>query len=177
MSRLISQPPLFAVTLLLAACWTAPIATVTPQGEARLILDAIAVRSVKSAAVVSSVDRTTDTIVLRIAGRAGTSTYPVGPKTTDLDDIKPGDEVQATLADELAVYLLPEGQVSGAGSTMRTDARVLKVDPSYRLLTLQYPDGRNETFKVPLGTKLDQMAGGDSVVIRPIALLGLRRKG
>jgi hypothetical protein len=44
-------------------------------------------------------------------------------------------------------------------------------------LRLQYPDGRSETFKVPLGTRLEQMGAGDAVVIEPVAVLALRRTG
>jgi hypothetical protein len=175
LSRLISHLLPFAVAMFLAGCWTAPVATVQPAGEPRLIQGAIAVQSVKNAAIVSSVDRAAGTIVLRTAGRAETATYRVGPQVTNLDDIKAGEVVQATVADDLTVYLLQDGQVPGAVATVAANARVLRVDPSYRLLTLQYPGGLNETFKVPLGTKLEQMATGDSVVIRPVAVLALRR--
>jgi hypothetical protein len=163
--------------MILAGCWTAPVATVQPRGEPRLIQGAIAVQSVKNAAIVSSVDRTAGTIVLRTAARAEPSTYRVGLQVTNLDDIKAGEVVQATVADDLTVYLLRDGRAPGAVGTVAADARVLRVDPSYRLLTLQYPDGQNETFKVPLGTRLERMATGDSVVVRPVAVLALRRKG
>ena len=77
----------------------------------------------------------------------------------------------------LTVYLLRDGQLPGAEGTVAAHARVLAVDRSYRLLKLQYPDGENETIKVPLGTRLEQMEAGDSVVIRPAEVLVLRRKG
>jgi hypothetical protein len=177
MSRLISYPPLFAAALLLVGCWTAPVATVQPHGDARLIQGAIAVTSVKDVAVVSSVDRSAGTIILRISGKAETSTYKLGPKVSGLDDIKAGDVVQATVTEDLTIYVLHDGQLPDAGGTVSVDARVLMVDPGYRLLTLQYPDGQKETFKVPLGTRLEQMESGDSVVIRPLEVLALRRKG
>ena len=175
-SRLIAHPPLLAAALLLAGCWAAPVATVQPNGEARLIQSAIAVKSVKDAAVVSSVDRSAGTIGLRTAGAAEISTYKLGPKVSGLDDIKAGDVVQATVTEALTIYVLRDGQLPGTG-TVAAQARVLAVDPSYRLLKLQYPDGENEAFKVPLGTRLEQMAAGDSVVIRPVEVLALRRKG
>jgi hypothetical protein len=163
--------------LVLAGCWTAPVATVQPHGEARLIQGAISVTSVKDAAVVSAVDRSAGTIILRTAGKAETSIYKLGPKVSGLDDIRPGDVVKATVAEDLTIYVLHDGQLPDARGTVSVDARVLMVDPSYRLLTLQYPDGQKETFKVPLGTRLEQMEGGDSVVIRPVQVLALRRKG
>jgi hypothetical protein len=162
------------MALVVAGCWSAPVANVQPHGEARLIQSAIPVKSVKDTAVVSSVDRSAGTIVLRTPGKAETSTYRLGPKVSGLEDIKVGDVVQATVAEDLTVYLLRDGQLPDG--TVSVDARVLAVDPSYRLLRVQYPDGQNETFKVPLGTKLEQMESGDSVVIRR-EVLALRRKG
>ena len=177
MNRRVSHPPLFAVALVLAGCWTAPVATVRPHGEARLIKGAISVKSVKDTAVVSSLDRSAGTIVLRSSGKPETSTYKLAPKVSGLDDIKAGDVVQATVTEDLTIYLLHDGQLPEAGGTVSVDARVLMVDPRYRLLTLQYRDGRKETLKVPLGTRLEQMEAGDSVVIRPLEVLALRRKG
>ncbi|HEX8783187.1 MAG TPA: hypothetical protein VF764_07450 [Steroidobacteraceae bacterium] len=148
-----------------------------PHGEARLIQGSIAVKSVKDTAVVSSLDRSAGTIVLRSSGKPETSTYKLAPKVSGLDDIRAGDVVQATVAEDLTIYVLHDGQLPGAGGTVSVDARVLMVDPSYGLLTLQYRDGRQETVKVPLGTRLEQMEAGDSVVIRPVEVLALRRKG
>ena len=177
MNRRVSHPPLFAAALVLAGCWTAPVATVQPHREARLIQTAISVKSVKDTAVVSSLDRSAGTIVLHSSGRPETSTYRLAPKVSGLDDIKAGDVVQATVTEDLTIYALRDGQLPDTGGTLSVNARVLMVDPSYRLLTLQYPDGQKETLKVPLGTRLEQMEAGDSVVIRPVELLALRRKG
>jgi hypothetical protein len=41
------------------------------------------------------------------------------------------------------------------------------VDPSYRLLTVQYANGQSEIFKPGIDTLLQKMAPGDSVVIKP----------
>lgn len=173
--HLIAHVPLCAAALALAGCWSAPVATVQPRGEPRLIQRAIPVQSVQEAAVVSSLDRSAGTIVLRTRGRAVASAYKLGPRVSDLDNIKAGDVVRATVAEELAVYVLRNGELPGQGP-IAAAARVLAVDPSYRLLKLQYPDGRNETFKVPLGTQLQQMGAGDSIVIEPVAVLALRRR-
>jgi len=179
-ARVCSRCPLFVwvltPVLMLAGCWTAPVATVQPQGEPRLIQGAVALEPVKTLAVVSAVDVSSGTIALRTEGSADIATYKVGPEVSGLNDLKPGDVVQATLVQALDVYLLRDGQLPGAVGALAVDARVLRVDPSYRLLTLQYPDGRTDTFKVALGTKLEQMAPGDSVVIRPVAVLAMRRK-
>jgi len=175
LSRRICRAPAVVAALALAGCWSAPVATVKPMGEPRLIQDGIPVESVQ-VAVVSSVDRSAGTIELRMRGRAAIWTYRIGPQVSGLDNIKPGNVVRATVTEELAVYVLRDGELPGKGR-IAEDARVLAVDASYRLLKLQYPDGRTETFKVPLGTRLEQMGAGNSVVIQPVALFALRRRG
>ena len=166
--------------LTLSGCWTTPVAEVQPKGAARLIETGLIVESVKDAAIVRSIDAGHGTIVLCTPG-VETSTYMVdGPMLLKLNAIKAGDVVAATVTEELTVYLLHDGKLPGpAGESQEitADARVLTVDVSYRRLTLQYLNHQTETFKVPLGTKLSQMAAGDSVVIRSLLLLDLRRKG
>jgi hypothetical protein len=175
--RAISRSLLVTGALVVAGCWTAPVATVQPHGEARLIQGSIAVTSVKDPVVVASVDRSAGSIALRTAGRGETSTYRVGPQVSTLNEIGVGDVVKATVTEDLAIYVLQDGHAPGLEGTVSADARVLTVDESYRLLTLQYHDGQRETLKVPLGTKLEQMQAGDAVVIRPVEVLVLRRKG
>jgi hypothetical protein len=165
-----------AGALAISGCWTAPVADVQPKGEPRLIQSGIAVESVKESAIVESVDLGARTLVL--AAQPGiTRTYKAGPQVQNLDRIKAGDAVRATVAEELTVYVLRDGQLPGAGGahqTIASDARVLLVDPSYRLLMLRYPDGRDETIKVPLGVKLGEMEAGDDVVIRPLEVRSLQ---
>lgn len=176
-TRATSRLSLLASALCLAGCWTAPaLPPLQPKGEARLIQGAIAVTAVRDAAVVSSLDRSAGTIVLRAPGEAETSTYRIERNLSSLGDIKAGDLVRASVAQDLSVYTLGNSQPAG-GVGLVANARVLAIDPSYRLLTLKYPDGTNETFKVPLGTRLQQMQAGDLVVIEPRTLLALRRKG
>jgi hypothetical protein len=57
--------------------------------------------------------------------------------------------------------------VSAAVNGRTPQARVLLVDPSYRLLTVQYPNGRMETFKIRLHTRIGDIEAGDAVTIRP----------
>ncbi|HUK32267.1 MAG TPA: hypothetical protein VLV86_00065 [Vicinamibacterales bacterium] len=160
----------------LAGCWTAPIATVQPDGEPRLIQRAIPTESVKRLAIVQSVDASSRTISILTPGESAV-TAPVDPGVRNLDRIKAGDKVRATLAEELTVYVLRDGQLPGPGGvpeTIATDARVLSVDASYRLLTLQFPNGGTETLKVGRQVRLDEMRAGDEVVIRTVKIVALQ---
>lgn len=165
-----------AAALAISGCWTTPVADVQPKGEPRLIQGGIGVESVKDPAIVQSVDAGARTLVLT-SRQGATRTYKAAAQVQNLERIKAGDTVRATVAEELTVYVLRDGQLPGVGGapeTIASDARVLWVDPSYRLLTLRYPDGGDETLKVGLGVKLGEMAAGDDVVIRPLELRSLQ---
>jgi hypothetical protein len=157
-----------AIALALTGCWTPPNANVQPNGEPRLIQSGISVESVKDPATVQALDSAQGTITLALPS-GGTATYKVGPKVKHFDQVQAGDQVEATVTEELAVYLLADGKLpdGSTAESLGVNARVQQVDPSYRLLTLQYPNGQTDTVKPPIGTLMQQMAPGDSVVVRP----------
>jgi hypothetical protein len=167
---------LFAA-LALPGCWTPPRSDLQPPGEPRLIADHIRAQSKEHRALVQAVDAQSRTLRLVSATRRSPSTYPVSPYVSGLGQIKPGDRIQATVLDELSVYVLHADEPAFiGGKRIEADARVLSVDPSYRLLTVQYPDGGRKTFKVGLGAKLEAVQAGDSVVIRAVELAALKRR-
>ncbi len=107
--------------------------------------------------------------------------YEVGPGVHQCGDIRIGDRVHAKIAEVLTVYIAPAGEHAAAETSARSrwpDARVLTFDPSYRLLTVQYPDGKRETFKIALHTPMGGIEAGDFVAIhRPLVIeLGVRRR-
>jgi len=173
-------PLLLAAALALPGCWSAPVASVQPKGKPRQIQDAIAVvESVKLPAIVQSVDLDARALTVLSPGETRQVSYKVASNVSNLDRLKPGDRVQATVAEELTVSGRRDGHLASAGGsppTIVTDAQVLSVEPSYRLVTLHFPDGHNETFKVSRRVKLDDMETGDEVTIRPVEAIALRIK-
>jgi hypothetical protein len=170
-------PLLLVAALALPGCWSAPIARLQSKGPPRPIQGAIvlAVESVKPPAVVQSVDLDARAITVLHPGEARLISYKVGSNVSNLDRLKAGDRVQPTIAEELTVYVRQDGDLPsarGSPRTVVTDAQVLSVDPSYRLMTLHFSDGRDETLKV----KLDEMETGDEVSIRPVEAIALRTK-
>jgi len=167
---------LFA-TLALSGCWTPPRSDVQPPGESGLIAAHIRGESHEDLVVVEAVDARSRMLSLASATRRSPGTYRVSAKVSRLGQLKPGDQLRATVLDELSVYALRAGEpASIAGEHIEVDARVLSVDRSYRLLIVQYPDGEHEIFKVGLGVKLGTMHAGDAVVIRPLELIALKRR-
>ena len=164
--------------LVLAGCWTAPVADVQPKGDARLIQQAIKVVAVKEDATVQSIDLDRGVIVLQFADGL-TATIKPAPGVANFSKIRAGDKGRAKVAQELSVYVLKDGQLPGADGKpkpVRTDAKVLQIDTAYRLLTLQYPNRQVEIFKVGLDAKLSAMEAGDSVAIETTELLALKVK-
>lgn len=167
---------LTTTALTLTGCWTTPNAQVQPVGQPGLIQRGIMVESVKNPMTVAAIDPG-HTITFKKPDGA-MAWYPLAPNLKKAEKVKAGDLVQPTMKESLDVYLLVNGRVpfakgSSSGEVINTNAKVLLVDPSYRLLTLQYPDGSSETFKVGLEVKLRQMAPGDSVKVRTVEVTAL----
>ena len=158
---------LAGIGLLLAGCWVPPSADVRPHGKPGVIESGIAVGRTVESARIASVDRATRTLTLGAPG-IPLSTYKVEPGVLDWGEIENGDRVRATIEEDVTVY------VARARRRRTPHARVLAVDPSYRLLTVQYPNGGTETFKVGLHTQMHAIEAGDSVVIRPVEVIELR---
>jgi hypothetical protein len=168
MKKSLSILLLIITTLTLTGCWTPPNANVQPVGEPRLIQSGIPVQSVKEPAMVESIDISKRVITFKLPDGSST-TCLAGPQVLNLDQIKVGDQIKVTLAEDLTIYLLKDGRLPVAGGpdeTIAFNAKVQMIDPSYRLLTLQYLNGSTETFKVGLETKVFEIAPGDAVVVK-----------
>jgi hypothetical protein len=144
----------------------------------------IVVNSVTATATVDSINTTNREVVLRREDGSLTS-YICGPDVRNFDQIEVGDQVNVTLADELAVALVkgsvppatvqstvvvraPVGAKPG-GKVMDTvgfTARVVTVDYEQRLVTLLMPDGQNKTVKVGPDIDLAKVNPGDIVGVR-----------
>ena len=176
--------------LLLPGCWTPPTANVLPHGPSRLIQKGIVVESVVRLATVQSVDPVKRMIVLQVpgtgaaaavtgtavAGTPGERAYRAGPNVPDLGHLPPGTKVRARVSENLTVYVSNDGRLPGAEGVPVVNtpsAKVLSVDPSYRLLTLQYPDRQVQTFKVGREVQLSQMQAGDAVMIQTPEIVSL----
>lgn len=176
---------LFTATSL-TGCWTAPVTTVQPEGEARLIQKGVAVLSLRPA-VVRSVDRRARMIVMQAPGDSEARPYKTSLGEAELARLEAslvgsdfariisGNQVLATVLEELTIYVSRDGLSPDVDTddVLVARAKVLAVDPSYRLLTLQHPDGRQETFKVGREIKLGQMQAGDDVMIRTLQVISL----
>ncbi len=160
--------PVFALAL--AGCWTPPNANVQPVGKPGLIQGGIPVQIIQEPVTVAAIDASRRTITLkRDDGTA--KIFTVGETVKNLDEVKVGDTIKAKVKAELSVYILDGGRLPNADGTTRPktvnfNAKVLLVDPSYRILTLQFSNGHTMAIKAGLNVMLDKMAPGDDVVMR-----------
>lgn len=144
-----------------------PSANVRPHREPGVIESGISVERTVDPARIESVDRAAQTLTLSVPGFP-LSTYKIERGALNRGDIEIGDRVRATIEDTLTVYVAP------ALRNRAPVARMLVVDSSYRLLTVQHPNGRKETFKVGLHTPMDGIEPGDSVELRPVEMIEIR---
>ncbi len=168
--------PLIIALALLAGCWTAPVATVQPKGPPRLIQERIVVDSIAWPATVQSVDPAARVIVLQTAKDASAHEYRVSRRVTGFERVMAGEKVYAVVREELTVSVAQDNRLAGAHGTPRpfvSSAKILSLDPSYRLLTLQYPNGQSETIKVGRDVRLKQMQAGDDVGIQPLEVVAV----
>lgn len=162
--------------VLLSGCWTPPNADVRPPGPSRVIQRGIVVNSTLRRAIVQSVDAQTRTIVLEVPGTPGVHSYRASRQVSDLDRLHAGAMVRATVSEELTVYVSSDGGLPGTDGVpggMEPTARILSLDPSYRVMTLQKPDGQTEDFKVGLEVRLGEMQAGDQVLIQAPEIVSL----
>jgi hypothetical protein len=159
-----------AATLVLTGCWSLPSANVQPKGQPGLIQADIPVEVIQNPVTVEALDATQRTITLK-RDDGTTKVFTIGESVKNLDWIKVGDKVKATVKAELSVYVLENGQLPKADGTTQPktinfNAKVLLVDASYRLLTLQFTDGYQMTIKTGMDAQLLKMEPGDDVVMR-----------
>jgi hypothetical protein len=160
--------PVLALTL--TGCWTPPNASVQPTGKPGLIQGGIPVEIFQYPVTVEAVDADRRTITLKNA-EGSIKTFTVTPSVQNFDQVEVGDVVKATVKAELSIYILDHGRLPAPNGntrpkTINFNAKVLKVDPSYRLLTLQFTNGHEFTIKAGLNVQLEKMAPGDDVVMR-----------
>jgi len=171
------RPIVATATVALTGCWHAPVATVQPGGPPRVIEDSIPVESTWIPVKVQAVDAAGRNIDLLAPGEAAPIRFSGALAARGLERVRPGSQLRAILQRKLTVYVSTDRrlQLAGASSgTIVSGARVLEVEPSYRLLTLQFVDGLQETLKVHRGIKLAEMEPGDDVAISTTRVIDVR---
>jgi hypothetical protein len=150
----------------------------------------VMVETHKMTAKVISVDAASRKVVVSQDGKE--TTLKCGPEVINFDQIRVGDELKATVTEELAVSmateaappsdgaaavvaLAPKGAKPGGvvAATVRVTAKVTAIDLKQHKATLQFPDGTSHTVAVRPDVDLTQRKVGEQVVIRTTETLAV----
>jgi Cu/Ag efflux protein CusF len=146
---------------------------------------AAAIASETRTATVESVNREKRIVTLKNA-EGKTATVQLGKRAINFDQIKPGDLVRATMAEEVAVSIdksgapstpeerrvvgvAPKGARPGVFivDSKQVAGKIESIDPAKRTVTLTEPDGgKARTVKVGPEVELTQLKPGDDVSAR-----------
>ena len=163
----------------------------TPQGEGSTMVAAqkgvpggVIVQTYKVTATVTAVDAASRKVTLITADGAKT-TVKAGPEVVNFDQIQVGDQVKATVAEQLVVFVRKNGEPANDGeaaavalapvgakpgvvmaNTVEVTAKVEAIDLGRRKATLRFPDGQSKTFRVRPDVDMTKAKLGDEVVIR-----------
>jgi hypothetical protein len=143
---------------------------------------------------VTAIDSANRKVTL-LGPKGNTFAVKVGPEAVNFDQIRVGDLVNATLTEELVVYLDEEGASAPDGSaamvalapkgakpgglmaeTTQVTAIVTAIDRTGRTATLQFEDGSSKTFHVRDDIDLSQRKVGEKVVFQVTEMIAISVK-
>jgi hypothetical protein len=138
----------------------------------------------KNTATVTAVDTANRKVTL-VTPDGRKETFKAGPEVVNFDQIRVGDQVKATLAQQLVVYMAKENPPAGEGeaallalapegakpgglwvNTVQVIAKVKAINLKAHKATLEFPDGSTRTVEVRKDVELTPQQVGEEVVIR-----------
>jgi hypothetical protein len=180
-----------AAVIAFTSCSSTPQRCSNPQGETTTttshqpgVPGGVRVETFKETATVTGIDPATRNVTLVTKDGAKT-TVKAGPEVANFAQIEVGDQIKATVTEELMMFVPRPGESTGAGAasvvalvplgekpgglmadTMEFTAKVKSVDLKHHRATLQFPDGTSKTFNVRPDVELTKETVGTDVVIR-----------
>lgn len=184
-----------AVVLSLASCSSTP----EPSGEETSITayqmgvpGGVTVDTLQITASVTAVNHEQRTATL-VTPDGKKTEFKAGSEVLNFDQVRVGDQVTATITEQLIVYvrekgeagrdgqagliaLAPKGAKPGAlmAETVEITTRVKAVDLKNHKATLEFPDGRTKAFAVRPDVKLSASDVGREVVIQITQAVAVR---
>lgn len=193
-----SMALLFVSILTLTAC-----STTSPPPPAKENSSAVFQEGVPGGVIVNTQDVSAKVTAIDTSNRKLTLLRPdgdkftvkVGPEAVNFDQIRVGDLVNATVTEELVVYLDEEGALAPDGSagvvalapkgaqpgglvagTVQATATVTAIDRTNRTATLRFEDGSTKTLPVRDDIDLSQRKVGEKVVFQVTEMIAISVK-
>jgi len=181
-----------AALLALTSCSSTPkIEPTTTAVYEQGVPGGVVVETYKNTATVTGIDAASRKVTL-VTPDGRKETFKAGPGVVNFDQIRVGDQVKATLAQQLVVYmakdnppasdgeaalvaLAPKGAKPGGlmANTVQVIAKVTAIDLKHHKATLRFPDGTTRTVAVRRDVDLTQRQVGEEVVIRATEALAI----
>jgi hypothetical protein len=185
-------------TAALSAALTLTSCSSTPKGEATTtaayqegVPGGVVVNTFKTTATVTGIDTANRKVTL-VSPDGKKTVYTAGPEVINFDQIRVGDQLKVTVAEQLVVFLAEKGAPPPTGtadlvalapkgakpgglmvSTTQITAKVKAIDLKNHKATLEFPDGKSQTFPVRKDVDLTQRKVGEEVVIRTTDALAI----
>ena len=184
-------PKLTVLALLPAALLSLTSCSTEPKGEHAGytavepgVAGGVRIETYKETATVTGIDKATRKVTL-VTPDGTKSTVKCGPEVANFAQIEVGDQVKATVTEQLVIFVRNPGEPSGDGAaaavalaplgakpggvmanTEEITAKVKSIDVKHRKATLLFPDGTSKSFKVRKDVDMTKHSVGDEVVIR-----------
>jgi hypothetical protein len=186
--NLIKQALLPAALLALTSCSSTPPPP-PAEGSARITYT----KGVPGGEIVQTVKMTATVTAIDQAQRKATLLGPdgkkfevkVGPEAINFDQVRVGDQVNATVEERLVAHLEQKGTLAGsgtlgvaalapkgaqpsgaAGQLVQETAEITAIDAKKRTVTLRFDDGSLNTFPIRDDVDINRGKVGDRVVFR-----------
>lgn len=181
---------LVAGVFALGACSSASKAPPPPRSEASYVFaegvpGGVYVRTTEATAKVIFVDKAERKVTL-LDSDGKKTTLAAGPEIRNFDQMKVGDQLNVTVAEELVIRMAgpgPAGSRDGAAAlvalaplgskpailvadAVQGTATVTAIDHAQHKATLRFPDGSSETFPIRPDVDLAKRRVGEEVTLR-----------
>ncbi len=183
---------LAAGVLAFTSCSSTPKGKMTTVGAYQEgVPGGVVVRTFKTTATVTGIDADSRKVTL-VSPDGKKTTYKAGPEVINFDQIRIGDQLKVTAAEQIVVRLAEQGAPPDEGAatlvalapkgakpggllanTVQFTAKVSAIDLKHHKVALQLPDGTTETFAVRQDVDLTKGKVGQEVVIRTTEALAI----
>jgi hypothetical protein len=157
------------------------------ESSTTLVLEGVAggvsVTTLVVEAEIVAIDREARTV--RLKGlKGGLRTVEIGPEAVRFDELQVGDKVRATLSEEVAVLVNPQGEVGPDGvetagaraeggerpagvvvQSAQLTAELIEINPTERTAVVRFEDGTTRKVQVRPDVKMEEHKVGEKIVI------------
>ena len=173
-----------AAFLLLASCKSTGGESSTMVAAQKGVPGGVVVETYQTTATVTGIDADKRKVTL-VTPDGTKSTFKAGPEVVNFNQIQVGDQVKATVVEQLVVVLRKPGEQAADGEaaavglapvgakpgmfmadTIQVDAKIAAINLKGHKATLLFSDGKSKTFKVRDDVDLAKVSLGQDVTIR-----------